>query len=172
PPAFTISSTTAAAGPVATPSPSGPVPRSLTTTFAPALASAKAMPRPIPRPAPVTTAVFPSSSPMVTPVVVAGESRGGSSDQEAAVRREPLAGEEGAVVRREEERCLRHFVGIGVAAERRPRDDGLAHQVRHGLRHRRVNVAGTDRVHPDLPRADLPRHRAREAEDSRLGRAV
>ena len=51
-------------------------PRSLTTTFAPAAASAIAIPRPIPRPAPVTSAVFPSSIPTVTPLTVDGKSRG------------------------------------------------------------------------------------------------
>ena len=61
PPVVRISSTTWSAGSDSAPSPDRLVPRSLTTTFAPAWASARAMPRPMPRPAPVTSAAFPSS---------------------------------------------------------------------------------------------------------------
>src|SRR5262245_61233220 len=47
------------------PSPERLAPRSLTTTFAPSWARAIAIPRPIPRPDPVTSAVLPSSIPIV-----------------------------------------------------------------------------------------------------------
>src|SRR6185503_14234965 len=64
PPLVRISSTTWLAGSCSVPSPERLVPRSLTTTFAPAFASAMAMPRPMPRPDPVTSADLPSSRPM------------------------------------------------------------------------------------------------------------
>ena len=56
PPMFTISFTTSCAGVRSAPCPDSSPPRSLTTTFAPSLASISACSRPIPLPAPVTIA--------------------------------------------------------------------------------------------------------------------
>src|SRR5439155_11348930 len=64
PPRASISLTTACAAALDGSRPSTVTPKSLTTTLAPARASPRATPRPIPLPAPVTTATFPSSSPM------------------------------------------------------------------------------------------------------------
>src|ERR1051325_6469452 len=61
PPAARISATTRSAGALLTPSPFTEVPRSLTTTFAPAAAIASAKSRPMPPPAPVTSTTLPSS---------------------------------------------------------------------------------------------------------------
>src|SRR3984885_8795048 len=67
PPAARISSTTCCAGDASLPDPSGPPPRSLTTTFAPSAANISACSRPRPRPAPVMTATRSSSAPMCDP---------------------------------------------------------------------------------------------------------
>src|SRR6516165_9026267 len=61
PPALRISSTTFCAGVIDPPVPSRAPPKSLTTTFAPRLASPSACARPRPLPAPVTTATRPSN---------------------------------------------------------------------------------------------------------------
>src|SRR3954453_20000526 len=61
PPAFLISSTTVSAGDSEPPVPSRAPPKSLTTTFAPRLASPSACARPRPLPAPVTMATRPSN---------------------------------------------------------------------------------------------------------------
>jgi len=61
PPAARISSTTFCAGPPLAPSPLTEVPRSFTSTLAPAAAIASAKSRPMPPPAPVTSTTLPSS---------------------------------------------------------------------------------------------------------------
>src|SRR3954471_20703592 len=61
PPALRISSTTVSAGESEPPVPSRAPPKSLTTTFAPRLASPSACARPRPLPAPVTIATRPSN---------------------------------------------------------------------------------------------------------------
>src|SRR5260370_14345929 len=65
PPAATISLTTFPATEPSLASPLKLTPRSLTTTAAPAVARSSATPRPTPRPAPVTSATFPSITPMI-----------------------------------------------------------------------------------------------------------
>src|SRR5215218_4721656 len=67
PPAATISSTTAWAGPASSPRPSTATPGSLTTTRAPCRASSRQCARPMPRPPPVTMATRPSSITMRAP---------------------------------------------------------------------------------------------------------
>ncbi len=69
PPMASISATTSFAGPESDPVPSGPPPRSFTTTLAPSDASIRACSRPMPRPAPVTIATRPSHSPAMRPSV-------------------------------------------------------------------------------------------------------
>src|SRR6187397_1773535 len=64
-----MTSATSSAGRLSLPSPVWEPPRSLTTTLAPCAASSSASPRPMPRPAPLTTATFPSSRPIVPPVL-------------------------------------------------------------------------------------------------------
>src|SRR5258705_1867585 len=95
-----------------------------------------------------------------------------SADEETAVRREPLPGEERAVVGYEEERRGRHLVRLTRAPQRRAGDHRRTDQRRHPLGHRRVDVARTDRVHPDPARGDVLRHRSREREGCPPRRAV
>jgi len=51
------------------------------------------------------------------------------------------------------------------ASERCAGEHRLLDQGRDRLGHRRVDVARTDRVHPDPARGDVARHRPREGED-------
>src|SRR5262249_45749266 len=81
PPAPTISSTTASAGPDDPPLPSTSPPRSLTTTRAPWAASAMACARPSPRPAPGTTATRPAQSSVMLPQQ-GGEQLSGARDRD------------------------------------------------------------------------------------------
>src|SRR5262249_7378938 len=95
-----------------------------------------------------------------------------SADEKAAVRREPLPGEERAVVRHQEERRGRDLVGLADAVQRRAGQHRRPDQRRHPLGHRRVDVARADRVHADPARGHVARDRAREGEDRSLGGAV
>src|SRR5439155_2577826 len=88
-----------------------------------------------------------------------------SADEEAAIRREPLPGEERAVVGHQEERRGRDLVRLAGAPERRARDHRRADQRRHPLGHRRVDVARADPIHADPARGDIARDRSRERED-------
>src|SRR5215212_6311691 len=67
PPMSSIAATTSLAGPRSDPVPSGRLPRSFTTTWAPSDASIRACSRPMPRPAPVTIATRPSHNPTIAP---------------------------------------------------------------------------------------------------------
>src|SRR5215470_13129710 len=62
-----------------------------------------------------------------------GTEPGRSADEEAAVGREPLAGEERAVVGGQEEGGLGDFLRLGPAAERSLRDECLPHERRDPL---------------------------------------
>ena len=64
PPISRISCAVSSAGPVSSPEPSTPPPRSLTTILAPSDAMSNACSRPIPRPAPVMITTRPSSKPI------------------------------------------------------------------------------------------------------------
>src|SRR5213593_2498046 len=95
-----------------------------------------------------------------------------SADEEAAVRREPLPGEERAVVGGEEERRGRNLVRLAGAVQRRAGEHRRPDQRRHPLGHRRVDVARADRVHADPARGDVARDGPRECQNRPLGRAV
>src|SRR5437660_4035514 len=69
-----------------------------------------------------------------------------SADEEAAVRREPLPGEERAVVGGEEERRGRNLVRRAGAVQRRAGEHRRPDQRPHPPAHRRVEVARADRV--------------------------
>src|SRR3954471_15707120 len=71
PPVARISSATFCAGPLLAPSPLTEVPRSLTSTFAPAAAMASAKSRPMPPPAPVTRTTLPSSMDLLSRAMLA-----------------------------------------------------------------------------------------------------
>src|SRR5258705_2866420 len=78
-----------------------------------------------------------------------------SADEEAAVRREPLAGEERAVVGGKEQRRGRDLVGLAGAPERRARNHRRADQRRHPLGHRRVDGAPAHPVEPESSPSDV-----------------
>ncbi len=67
-PSASTSASTCCAGPLSRPSPPRLAPRSLIRTLAPQPASDSTIPRPMPRPPPVTSAVFPSSRAMSSPL--------------------------------------------------------------------------------------------------------
>src|SRR5436309_961478 len=106
------------------------------------------------------------------PRIESSRDAGISADEEAAVRRQPLPGEERAVVAGEEECGGSDLPGVTGAPERRTGDHRRPDQRRHRLGHRRVDVARADRVDPDPTGCDVPRHGAREGEDPTLRRRV
>src|SRR5258705_8891517 len=90
---------------------------------------------------------------------------GMSADEEAAVRRQPLAGEERAVVGDEKERRGGDLARVAGASEWCAGEHRLLDQGRDRLGHRRVDVAPTSRVHPDPPRGDGARPPPPEGRD-------
>src|SRR6266536_987279 len=69
---------------------------------------------------------------------------GSPANDEAAVRREPLARVERRVVGREEECGGRDLFGLPPASERRAAHENLLHERRDEGRHGRLDVARTD----------------------------
>src|SRR3989442_11151708 len=99
------------------------------------------------------------------PRIESSRDAGISADKEAAVRRQPLPGEERAVVAGEEECGGGDLARVTSAPERRTGDHRRPDQRRHRLGHRRVDVAPADRVDPDPTGGDVPPPRARESEE-------
>src|SRR2546426_8415855 len=106
------------------------------------------------------------------PRIESSRDAGISADEEATVRRQPLPGEERAVVAGEEECGGGDLPRVTGAPERCTGDHRRPDQRRHRLGHRRVDVAWADRVDPDPTGGDIPRHGAREGEDPALRRRV
>src|SRR2546425_8930046 len=106
------------------------------------------------------------------PRIESSRDAGISADEEATVRRQPLPGEERAVVAGEEECGGGDLPRVTGAPERRTGDHRRPDQRRHRLGHRRVDVARADRVDPDPTGGDVSRHGAGESEDPAPRRRV
>src|SRR3989449_7246930 len=104
------------------------------------------------------------------PRIESSRDAGISADEEATVRRQPLPGEERAVVAGEEECRGGDLPRVTGAPERRTGDHRRPDQRRHRLRHRPRDVTPAEPGCPDPTGGDIPRPRAPESEEPALRR--